>query len=118
MQKGHHLSFPCTKCGKPVGFGLQEADSNVKLECKECGEKYLFEEGSLLKEIRSFLRLVEAIKGAESILSNTSVGVRVGDKEVQIPYKLLLTRLTSQLELELKGKKITLTFRSEPLRDA
>lgn len=119
MQKGHKLSFPCTKCSQPISFNLRELEktSNCELACESCQKHYLFEEGTLLKQIKSFLNLMESIRGAEEILSLTTVGVKVGDKEVQIPYKLLLTRLTSYLSIQMDGKVVNLSFRSEPLKD-
>jgi len=118
MQKGHSLSFPCTHCGEDVAFNIRSLQDNaLHIECKGCKKPYLFEEGPLLTQIRKFLNLVDVLRNSEDILSMTSVAIRVGDKEVQIPYKLLLTRLTSHLEIEMDGKKVHLLFRSEPAKD-
>ncbi len=118
MQKGHSLSFPCTACGENVIFDLRTLQKGaLKLHCNGCQKPFVFEEGTLLTQIRKFLNLIEVLKDSEDILSMTSVAIRVGDKEVQIPYKLLLTRLTSHLEIEMEGKKVHLMFRSEPAKD-
>ena len=118
MQKGHSLSFPCTACSEDVTFDLRSLQQGpIQLHCKGCKKPFVFEEGPLLVQIRKFLKLVEVLKDSEDILSMTSVAIRIGEKEVQIPYKLLLTRLTSNLEIEMEGKKVHLLFRSEPAKD-
>ena len=41
----------------------------------------------------------------------------MGDRELKIPYKLLLTRLNSTLDLMVGDRPLTITFRIEPTID-
>ena len=54
---------------------------------------------------------------SEEILSNASVGIDIGDKNVQVPYRLLLTRFNSTLDLTIGEKPVKIEFRLEPAAD-
>src|SRR3989338_1237087 len=100
MQKGHNLEFTCQECQHPIAFSifhLNETDHTVT--CAECHKKYSFDDEIFLRQLNKFVKLCEQIHESEEILGNTSVGVDVGPNHVTIPYKLLLTRLSSSLDL-------------------
>ena len=44
-------------------------------------------------------------------------GVMLGEHHVKVPYKLLLTRLSSSLDLTMAEQKVSIFFRIEPVRD-
>lgn len=118
MQKGHLLQFECIECKDPVRFSVFELDKqNDLVICSKCQKKYAFNDEQLKRQLRKFSLLCQQLVESEEILSNTSVGIDVGNHSVKIPYKLLLTRLNSILELNLDGKHISIEFRLEPLHD-
>jgi hypothetical protein len=116
MQKGHLLQFCCQGCQHPIQFSVFELEKKEEgqIPCKECGMIYDFSDDSLLRQLRKFENLCRQIHLSEEILSNTSVGIYLGDREIKIPYKLLLTRLNSTLDLTVGDRPLTITFRIEP----
>ncbi len=118
VQKGHVLRFACTKCQKFVQFSvLQLDDAGNTLTCTQCEKKYSFTDETLRRQLRTFDALCRQILASEEILSDASVGIDVGGKQVKVPYKLLLTRFNSSLELDIGGVPVTIDFRLEPLKD-
>lgn len=119
MQKGHHLQFSCQHCQHPIHFSVFEIekDEGSQLGCSECGTRYDFSDETLLRQLRKFENLCRQIQLSEEILSNTSVGIYLGDREIKIPYKLLLSRLNSTLDLMMGERPLTITFRIEPTTD-
>ncbi len=118
MQKGHQLEFPCQSCDHSINFSIFSLNKNKNiLTCSNCQKEYSFGDEILLRQLTKFEKLCVQLQESEEILSNTSVGVDVGNKQVTIPYKLLLTRLNTQLELDIGGTPCTITFRIEPTVD-
>lgn len=117
MQRGSSLQFDCQACGHAVCFSLFDLQKEPLISCHECKKTYLFNDETLIKQLKKFESLCRAIHDAEEILSSTSVGVDVGTSKVKIPFKLLLTRLSSYLDLKIGGKPFTISFRFEPLKD-
>lgn len=116
MQKGHILQFCCQKCQQAVQFSVFEIEKDShELFCSNCHTAYDFSDETLKKQLRLFQDLCIQIRKSEEILSNTSVGIYVGDREVKIPYKLLLSRLNSTLDLVVGERPLTITFRIEPV---
>lgn len=115
MQKGHCLQFCCQSCQNPIQFSVFDLEQNEKICCSECGLLYDFDDEGLKRQLRKFENLCRQIKLSEEILSNTSIGIYLGDREVKIPYKLLLTRLNSTLDLIMGDRPLTITFRMEPI---
>lgn len=117
MQKGHHLQFCCQACQSPIHFSVFELEKNNQVQCASCGLVYHFNDEGLKRQLAKFENLCRQIQASEEILSNTSVGIFIGEKEVKIPYKLLLSRLNSTLDLMVGGRPLTITFRIEPALD-
>jgi hypothetical protein len=117
MQKGHLLQFCCQSCQNPIQFSIFDIEKNEKIPCLECGLLYDFNDEILIRQLRKFENLCRQIQLSEEILSNTSVGIYIGDREVKIPYKILLTRLNSTLDLMVGDRPLTITFRIEPTID-
>lgn len=117
MQKGHFLQFSCQCCQNPVQFSVFELEKRGQMKCLECGLTYDFSEEVLMRQLRKFENLCRQIQLSEEILSNTSVGIYIGDREIKIPYKLLLTRLNSTLDLMIGDRPLTISFRIEPAID-
>lgn len=117
MQKGHLLQFCCQSCQNPIQFSVFDIENNDGICCSSCGLIYDFNDEGLKRQLRKFENLCRQIQLSEEILSNTSVGIYLGDREIKIPYKLLLTRLNSTLDLMVGDRPLTITFRIEPTID-
>lgn len=118
MQKGHHLQFECQECKHPIHFSIFELDKHHReLTCTKCGVVYNFRSEDLRRQLRLFEGLCRQIHDSEEILANTSVGINIGDKEVRIPYKILLSRLNSALDLKIGDQQLRISFRIEPSQD-
>lgn len=118
MQKGHKLQFNCQHCEQPVEFSLFDLEEkNELIVCEKCQKRYSLNDKTLRRQLQKFEALCRQIVDSEEILSNTSVGLNVEGHSVSIPFKLLLTRMTSQLELKMGDQKISINFRMEPLKD-
>ncbi len=117
MQKGSQLKFCCTSCQYPIQFNVFDIEECKFLTCEQCQKKYSFTEEILIRQIKKFAALCYQIKESEEILSHTSIGIDVCERKIKIPYKLLLTRLTTHLDLILDDNPITITFQIEPVKD-
>ncbi len=118
MQKGKNLQFDCQKCKNSVNFSLFDLEnSNAFLTCSHCNKKYIFQDATLLRQLKKFEALCKQIWDSEEILGSTSVGIDVGETHVKVPYKLLLTRFNSSLDLIIGDKPISIVFRFEPTLD-
>lgn len=118
MQKFKMLQFSCQSCQHPVCFSVFELEGrDALINCSQCTKKYAFHDEALKRQIKKFEALCRQIQDSAEILSNTAVGIDVGEHHVKIPYKLLLTRLSSTLDLMIGNQPVSIAFRFEPLRD-
>lgn len=118
MQKGQLLSFHCQKCHQPIRFSVLDLKGHAgALSCDSCATSYAFGDKTLKRQIEKFEALCRQIAESEEILSNTSVGIHVAGQEVRVPYRILLTRLNSKLDLMLGDQRIVIEFRVEPRKD-
>ena len=118
MQKGHVLEFKCLKCKHPVQFSVFDLESRDPIiNCTSCQKKYALSDDVLKRQLRKFESLCLQLVESEEILGETSVGIDVGERHIQIPFKLLLTRLNTTLNLKMGNENVVITFRMEPLRD-
>ncbi|MCB1180417.1 MAG: hypothetical protein KDK55_00140 [Chlamydiia bacterium] len=118
MQVGHRLQFNCQACGSPILFSVLDVQefSDV-ISCSECGKRYSFDDKKLLRQLRQFEALCRQIHASKEILGSTAIAIDVGSHHVQVPFNILLTRLSSVIELSIGGKKSVIAFRIEPLED-
>ena len=118
MQLGNNLEFRCIKdgCGALVKFSVFDISRNHSIRCPACGKEYVLGE-ELTVKLDKFERLCRAVNEAEDILSDTNVGINVYSHQVRIPFRLLLTRLNTQLNLTVGGKDIQIRFRVSPSKD-
>lgn len=118
MQKGHLLQFHCLKCKQPLAFSVFELEHQTPIiSCSHCEKKYTLNDETLKRQLRKFAALCSQLVESEEILSQTAVGVDIGEHHVKIPYKLLLTRLNSILNLKIGEESVSIIFRMEPLKD-
>jgi len=117
MQKGHCLQFCCQSCECPIQFSIFDIEKKEKISCPTCSLVYDFDDEILKRQLVKFENLCRQIQLSEEILSNATLGIYCGDREVKIPYKLLLTRLNSTLDLIVGGRPLTMTFRIDPTTD-
>lgn len=106
------FQIDCLACKQPVLFALK--DLNALVTCPECGKKYGLGEETLKRQLKLFAELCQQIQASEEILGNTSVAVEVGPHSVKVPFKLLLTRLKSTLDLQVQDTRLGVTFRVQP----
>lgn len=116
MQKGHHLQFHCQQCEAPILFSVLERKEFPGIACGDCGKKYMFDQ-KLLRQLKQFEALCRQIHASEEILGRTAIAVDVGSHHVKVPFNILLTRLSSLIDLNIDGKNLAIAFRVEPLRD-
>lgn len=116
MQKSHNLQFKCQSCSAPVCFSIFELDHD-HIACTQCKKKYAFNDASLKRQLKKFESLCKQLIDSEEILSNTSVGIDIGEHHVKVPFKILLTRLNSTLDLMIGNQPLSICFRIEPLKD-
>lgn len=118
VQVGNNLEFRCIKdgCGELVRFSVFDISKNHSIRCATCGKEYTFGE-ELMAKLDKFEKLCRAVNEAEDILSDTNVAIDVYSHNVCIPFRLLLTRLNTQLNLTVGGKDIQIRFRVSPLKD-
>ncbi len=116
MSDNGNIEFECVKdgCKQTIGFSLRPGQKDQEISCAACGNAYHLDQ-DLLQKIKTFESLVKAVKDSRDILGHTSVGVTVDGKTVKIPYRLLLTRMTTMLDLKIGDQALTLRFRVEPL---
>jgi hypothetical protein len=118
MQKGHKLQFHCQGCDAPILFSVLDREHFSKIvPCPGCGRKYAFDDETLLRHLTQFEALCRQIYASEEILGSTSIAIDVGNHHVKVPFNILLTRLSSVIELHINGKKSVIFFRVEPLKD-
>jgi transcription elongation factor Elf1 len=118
MQKGHRLEFSCIECEQSVTFSiLQSKGSTKSIVCENCQKKYSFGNSPLWDKLKKFEALCRQIHESEEILGDTAVAIDVSGHRVKVPYRLLLTRLNSILDLKIGEKAVEITFRIEPLND-
>jgi DNA-directed RNA polymerase subunit RPC12/RpoP len=117
MQKGRNLEFKCKACQQDVRFSIFELDTTSSINCPQCSKKYALKDETFKRQLRKFEALCRQILDSEEILANTAIGIDIGDQRVKIPYKLLLTRLSSSLDLLIGNEPFSINFRIEPLKD-
>jgi len=118
MQKGHKLQILCLACEAPILFSvLNRGDFDGVIPCPKCGKKYAFDDETLLRHLRQFEALCRQIHASEEILGGTSIAIDIGSHHVKVPFNILLTRLSSVIDLNIGGKKFSVAFRVEPLID-
>lgn len=118
MQKGHNLQFDCVSCKQPISFSIFELDhDNAPLTCHHCKKQYVLEDKDFKRQLGKFEALCRQIMASQEILGNTSIGIDVGPHHVKIPYKLLLTRLNSSIDLMIGDQPVSIVFRLEPSVD-
>lgn len=116
--KDGEIEFRCIKdhCGSLIPFSVKEIERSKKLTCPACHNDYVFNE-ELIAKIRKFDTLIRAVKDAEDILGSTNVGITVRGHEVLVPYRLMLTRLSTLLTLKIGSEELLFHFRVEPLKE-
>lgn len=118
MQKGRTLHFKCLSCATPVYFSIFELENHQNICCEGCQKKYAFSDPVLIRQLHLFEALCRQIHASQEILGNASIGIDVGEHHIKVPYKLLLTRLNSSLDLTMDGQKVAIVFRIEPTKES
>lgn len=118
MQKGSLLEFACQQCKKPVLFSVFELDQlGLLVQCQSCEQTYAFSDETLTRQLKKFSDLCQQLVESEEILSDTAVGIDIGEHHVKVPFKILLTRLNPVLDLMIGNESLSIRFRLEPTKD-
>lgn len=118
-KKDASIEISCTSCAHPVSFSLKDfAKLPCVSTCDHCGKQFGIDSGLIAEEIKLFVELCQQIKASEKILGKASVAVNIGSQVVRIPYKLLLTRLRSTLDLDVGGQNVVVSYRTDPMKVA
>jgi hypothetical protein len=118
MQVGNKLEFNCLECNEPITFSLLSPKTCGEiLSCTKCRKQYVFDDKTILQHLLQFEALCQQIHDSQDILGNTSVAVEIGSHEVRIPFKILLTRLSSVMQLKIGEENLDIKFRVEPIKD-
>lgn len=113
------LEFTCCDCETEIPFSLADAaEKTTVIECPKCLKKYGFSSGPLQKKLKLFITLCKTIRDCEEILGDANVAVDVGHNHVKVPFKLLLTRLRSTIDLKIGDKTMSVSYRTEPMQVA
>lgn len=116
-QNGFSIEIHCTHCGTLVSIPYRPTAKLPWIaRCSGCGKQFGIESSTIARQIKLFVGLCQQLKASEEILANAAIAVTVGSTEVKVPFRLLLTRLKSTLDLEIDGKKMTVSSRTEPLK--
>ncbi len=119
MQKGSLLEFNCQKCKEPVQFSIFMLDKpEFPVKCEGCGQSYTLGDKTLKRQLQKFSSLCQQLVESEEILSETAVGIDVGEHHVKVPFKILLTRLNPVLDLMIGDHPLSIRFRFEPSKDS
>ncbi len=111
-----NLEFKCSECNTPVSFSaLDHSHLSKTLTCQKCHKQYLLGP-QILEQLKQFEALCRQIQLSKSIFGQSAVAVDVGPHQVKIPFQLLLTRLSSILELSIGGEKTSIAFRVDTIK--
>jgi hypothetical protein len=115
MQKGRTLHFSCLSCEQPIHFSIFDLDRQEwTIVCSSCHKSYAWQDDNFKRKFEALcLQIVES----EEILADTAVGVKVGEHDILVPFKILLTRLNSHLTLRIADQLLRITFRIEPTKE-
>ncbi|MDD5557273.1 MAG: hypothetical protein PHN82_08495 [bacterium] len=118
MGRDSTIEFRCVneECKEVLSFPVLEVNEDTAVTCAGCGRRYVFNE-ELRAKFLKFARLVEAVRQAEEILGMTKVGLDIQGHSIQVPYRILLTRMNTFLALDIGGRKFNFRLRVEPLKD-
>lgn len=109
------IDFECLApdCQATVQCNLMQLEkSKGKVSCPQCRREYRFDR-AFRDKLRRFRELIIAVRNAEDLLGDVSVGVTTAVGEERIPYRLLLTRLNTLITLDVGGRKVDFRFRVE-----
>lgn len=112
-----NLAFECQSCKASVPLPLFALEKQPDIACPACKTTYTLDDEALIRQLKKFYALCTQIHASQEILSLASFGVDVGPHKVKIPFKILLTRLSSYLDLTVGGKPLIISFRFEPLNE-
>lgn len=109
------LEFKCRECNSPVFFSvLENSNLSKTITCEKCEKQYLLGT-QIVDQLKKFEALCHQIQESKSIFGQAAIAIDVGPHQVKIPFQLLLTRLSSVLELSIGGEKTTIAFRVDTL---
>ncbi len=115
MRNDKSFCFTCIDCKHDVEFSLIEIENpSEDIICSKCNKHYRFGDENIKRQINKFVDLCRQLRESEEILGKSSVAVTIGSQEVKIPFKILLTRLNTSLDLKINAVPLSITFRIEP----
>lgn len=116
MKEESNLEFKCTECSHPVYFSvLDDQHLSKTIVCESCQKKYILGT-QILSQLKQFEALCKQIQLSKEIFGQSAIAIDVGPHQVKIPFQLLLTRLSSVLELNIGTEKTSISFRVDTLK--
>lgn len=116
-KKNYTLEFSCTECRHPVTFTtFADFEFKKSLTCSSCQKAYQLSD-ELFDQLHKFEALCRQIQESKEIFGQAAIAVDVGPHHVKVPFQLLLTRLSSVLELNIGGETANVSFRVDTLKD-
>lgn len=118
MEKAGNIEFKCIEkdCQGIISFSMLDIEKAPNVRCPVCANEYTFN-ANLIEKIRKFAHLIYTVKESEDILGNTHIAINVEGHSINIPYRLLLTRLNTMLTLKIGDSEAAFKFRVEPLKE-
>lgn len=117
MVAGFSITVQCTECDCAVSIPHQPTKKLPWIgKCPGCGKQFGIDSPTIARQVKLFTDLCHQLKTSEEILANAAIAVTVGSTEVKIPFRLLLTRLRTSLDLSIEGRKLSVSSRIEPLK--
>ena len=111
------LQFKCIECASDVFFTVLDYNSYSKpVECSKCHKKYQFGE-NIVDKLKKFEALCRQIQESKEIFSQSAIAIDVDGLQVKMPFQLLLTRLSSILELNIGGEKTVISCRVDTRKE-
>lgn len=109
------IDFECMdpECAATVQCNLMQLEeAKGRVSCPGCHREYRFDR-DFRDKMRRFREMILAIRNAEDLLGEVTVGVTTAAGERRIPYRLLLTRLNTHISLGVGDRTVDFRFRVE-----
>ena len=107
--------FTCLnpECRSPISFDPDKVEDGFSVACPACGREECFDR-SLVGKFRLLRELISAIRQAKPILGDSNVVLEFTGGRIEMPFNLLLHRLTTDLALDFSGEKLNFRIAVNP----
>ena len=106
------IDFPCQSCTHIIDFQLKKASEKV-IVCQKCFKSYEFDK-QFSEKLLKMMKLLTVIRESKDLFSDSFISINDKDTNIEIPYKILLTRFNSVIKLKINQQTIPFKFRFQP----